>query len=79
MCLKFQQQKKLAPHQINRLALKHTSILPHYSIEVQEVHHKVGLGETPCHLIRKRCQYYSVEKFYNAFDTALDLIQTKPF
>ena len=44
----------------------------------QEAHHKVGLGETPCCLIRKRYRYSSAEKFEEAFDTALDLMQTKP-
>ena len=41
----------------------------------QEAHHEVGLGETPRCLIRKRCRYSSVEKFEDAFDTALDLLQ----
>ena len=41
-------------------------------------HHTVELGETPRHLIRKRCRcrYSSLEKFEDAFDTALDLAQT---
>ena len=43
----------------------------------QEAHHKVGLGETPRHFILKRCQYSSLEKFEDAFDTALYLMQTK--
>ena len=38
----------------------------------------MGLGETPRHLIRKRCRYFLLEKFEDAFDTALDLMQTKP-
>ena len=33
---------------------------------------KVGASETP------RCQYSSFEKFEDAFDTVLDLMQTKP-
>ena len=43
----------------------------------QEAHHKVGLGQTRRRLIRKRCRYSSLEKFEDAFDTALDLMQTK--
>ena len=39
----------------------------------QEAHYKMGLGETPHCLIWKRCQYSSLEKFEEAFDTALDL------
>ena len=37
-----------------------------------------GFGETPSRLIQKRCWYSSLEKFEDAFDTALDLMQTKP-
>ena len=43
----------------------------------QKAHYKVGLGETTRHLIRKRYRYSSREKFEDAFDTALDLTQTK--
>ena len=46
-------------------------------VRKQEAHHKVGLGETPHRLIRKRCQYSSLEKFEDAFGTPLDLMQTK--
>ena len=41
-------------------------------------HHNVWVGEMPHRLIRKRCRYSSREKFEDAFDTALDLMQTKP-
>ena len=41
----------------------------------QEDHHKVGLGETSRRLIRKRRQYSSLDKFDDAFNTALDLMQ----
>ena len=46
----------------------------------QEAHHKVGLavGETPRRLIRRRCRYSSLKKLESIFDTALDLMQTKP-
>ena len=44
----------------------------------QETHPKVGLGETPPNLIRKRCLYFSLEKFEDAFDTALHLMGKKP-
>ena len=44
----------------------------------QEAHHKVGLGETPRRFVLKRCRYSSLEKFEDAFDTALGLMQTKP-
>ena len=44
----------------------------------QEVHHKRELGKTPCRSIRKRCRYSSLEKSQDAFDTALDWMQTKP-
>ena len=44
----------------------------------QEAHYKAGLGETPRRLIRKRYQYSSLDKFEDAFDTVLDLMQTKP-
>ena len=40
----------------------------------QETHHGVWLGETPRSSIRKHCQYSLLEKFENAFDTALDFI-----
>ena len=53
-------------------------IVRYESIKKQEAHHKVGLGETPRRLIRKRCRYSSLEKFEDAFDTELDLVQTKP-
>ena len=39
----------------------------------QEAHHKIGLGEMPRRLIRKRCRYSSLDQFEDAFDTALDL------
>ena len=40
----------------------------------QEAHHKVGLGETPLRLIRKRCRYSSLDKFReDAFDAAVPL------
>ena len=45
---------------------------------LQEAPHKVGLGETRRRLIRKRCRYFSLDKCKEAFDTALDLMQTKP-
>ena len=35
----------------------------------------MGLGETPHRLIRKRSRYSSLEKFEDAFDTALDFMQ----
>ena len=44
----------------------------------QEAHHKLGLGETPRHLIRKLSRYSLLEKFEDAFNTALDLMQTRP-
>ena len=44
----------------------------------QEAHPKAGLGETPPSLIGKHCRYSILEKFEDAFDTALDLMQTKP-
>ena len=40
----------------------------------QEAHPKAGLSETPSSLIRKRCQYSSLEKLEDAFDTALHLM-----
>ena len=40
--------------------------------------YSVGLGETLRRLIRKRCRHSALEKFEDAFDTALDLTQTKP-
>ena len=39
----------------------------------QETHHKVGLGVTPCRLIRKRCRFSSLDKFEDAFDAAVRL------
>ena len=45
----------------------------------QETHHNVGLGKTPRRLIQKLCRYSSLEKFEDAYDTALDIMQTKPF
>ena len=36
------------------------------------------LCETPRRLLRKRCRNSSLEKFEDAFDTALDLVQTAP-
>ena len=47
-----------------------------YNATVEQAHHKVGLGETPRHFIRK-CRYSPLEKFEDAL-TALDLMQTKP-
>ena len=44
----------------------------------QKAHNKVRIGETPRRLILKRCRCSSSEKLEDAFDTALDLIQTKP-
>ena len=46
----------------------------------REVHHKVGLGETPRRLIQKRYRYSSRNKFEDAFDTAfgLNLMKIKP-
>ena len=44
----------------------------------QEAHHEVGQGETPRCLIRKCGRYSSLQKFEDAFDTAIDLMQTKP-
>ena len=41
-------------------------------------HQKVGLGETPRRLIRKRNRYSERKKFEDSFDIALDLMQTKP-
>ena len=38
----------------------------------QEAHHTVGLGDTPRRLVRKRCQYSSLEKFEDVFDTEVD-------
>ena len=52
--------------------------IEHYCTLQQEAHHTVGLGETPYHLIRKRCRYSSLEKFQDVFDTALDLMRTEP-
>ena len=43
-----------------------------------EAHHKMGLGETPRRFILKRCRYSYLEKFEDAFDTSLWLMQTKP-
>ena len=40
----------------------------------QEAHHMVGLGETPRCFVLKRCRYSSLEKFEDAFDTALGLM-----
>ena len=40
----------------------------------QETSHKVGQGETPHRFFLKRCRYSSLEKFEDAFDTALDLM-----
>ena len=49
------------------------SMIQHMILYVkQEANHKVGLGETPHRLIRK------LEKSENAFDAALNLMQTKP-
>ena len=42
-----------------------------FSPSRQEAHHKVGLGKTPRCLIRKCCRYSSLQKFEDAFDTAL--------
>ena len=44
----------------------------------QEAHHKVALGEMPRRFILKHCRHSSLEKCEHAFDTALDLMQTKP-
>ena len=38
----------------------------------------MGLVETLRRLVRKCCRYSSLEEFEDAFDTALDLMQTKP-
>ena len=43
----------------------------------QEAHPKAGQGETPPCLIRKRCQYSSLEKFEVAFDTALHYMKKR--
>ena len=43
----------------------------------QEAHHKVGLGKTPRHLIRNRCQYSLLKKFEDAFKTALHFVLKK--
>ena len=44
----------------------------------QEAHHEVGLGETPRRFNPKRYQHSSLEKFEDAFNTALYILQTKP-
>ena len=54
-----------------------TQTIPPNVVYEQEAHHKVELDETPQCFILKRCRYASLEKFEDAFDTALDLIQTK--
>ena len=38
----------------------------------------MGLGETPRRFILECCRYSSLEKFEDAVDTVLDLMQTKP-
>ena len=43
-----------------------------------EARPKAGQGEMPPGLIQKRCQHSSLAKLEDAFDTALDLTQTKP-
>ena len=48
------------------------------STATTEAHLKVGQGVTPRRLNPKRCRYFSLEKFEDAFDTALDLTKTKP-
>ena len=40
--------------------------------------HRVELGETPSRLICKRCRYSSLDKFEDALDTALYVMQTNP-
>ena len=40
--------------------------------------HKVGLGKTPHRFNLTRCRYSSLEKFEDAFDTTLYLMQSKP-
>ena len=37
-------------------------------------HSKVGIGETPRCLVRKRCLYSALKKFEDAVDTALHLM-----
>ena len=54
-----------------------------YTRKKQEAHHQVRLCETPRlaalrRLFCKRCRYSLLEKFEDALDTALDLMQTKP-
>ena len=39
---------------------------------------KVGLGKTPHCFNLKRCRHSSLEKYEDAFDIALYLMQTKP-
>ena len=43
----------------------------------QGAHTKVGIGETPSGLSRKRGRFSSLEKFEEAFDTALHSMQTR--
>ena len=45
----------------------------------QEAHHNVGIGETSRLLIRKSYRSSSREKSEDGFDTALDLMHSKPF
>ena len=44
----------------------------------QEAHNKVRVCKTLRHFILKCCRYSSLKKFEDAFDTALELMQTKP-
>ena len=44
----------------------------------QEAHQKVGVGETPRHLIGKFGRYSSLEKFGDAFDAAVHLSKAIP-
>ena len=45
---------------------------------IREAHHMIGLGEMPRRFILKRYRCSSLKKFEDAFDIALDLMQTKP-
>ena len=44
----------------------------------QEAHHEEGPGKMPRHFVLRCCRYHSVEKFEDAFNIALGLMQTKP-
>ena len=49
-------------------------------LALQETHPKMGLGETPRRLSRKRCRCSSLKKYEDAFDTALQSMRkTKAF